>query len=503
MRLRSLRRAAGSRGVVSLGWSFADVIGSKVIVLATFLILARYLPPADFGVVALASTLIGSAIAALDSGYGGALIQRRRAGRDDFSTGFVLAGGLGLAMGLLLALGGAVSGWALGSEAVAWSFVGLAPVLLLHCVSIPHQSYLLRRGRMGVLARGRLWSVVVGSVCAVAWAVWRPDYRVLIVQQLATMLVFVGIVWTTSGWRPRLRFDRAVAADINRFSKYFWGWGLLVSVEKNADLWAIGASLGTAAVGIHSNTIRLAGIVYELTTAPAIRLILPAYARLQDAAPRLRRHILAVTTLLTGATTPVFVGLALVAPELVAVMLGPEWVQVGVLLPFFAIAGLMQAATMHDNQVTTALNRPDLVMRQTAVGLALLGAAVAAGLPFGLEGLALGMALRAVAVRLIAARMMAGLAAVPFGAWARCHLPATAAALAMTAAVLLAGVKGIIPADPVAAIAAKGLIGAAVYLPTVMLVFRDDLGRAWRTLAEAGRSAVPGPTRVEVPAGGG
>jgi O-antigen/teichoic acid export membrane protein len=58
------------RGGMQVLWSFIDVLGSKIIVLVTFVVLASYLDPHEFGMVAIATAIIGALIATMDASFG-------------------------------------------------------------------------------------------------------------------------------------------------------------------------------------------------------------------------------------------------------------------------------------------------------------------------------------------------------------------------------------------------------------------------------------------------
>src|SRR5260370_41964796 len=114
----------------------------------------------------------------------------------------------------------------------------------------------------------------------------------------------------------------------------------------------------------------------------------PAVARLQDDPERLKRRLLMACSVLARVSVPVLWGLAAVAPEFVAIVLGAKWVaatrtlqMVTLVVPLRMVSGLFNTAVAGGGRAGTALRNTGI----TAVvwpGRFLIGAF------WGAEGLA-------------------------------------------------------------------------------------------------------------------
>ena len=74
----------GALLVVGMRWT------DRLIGFVSTLILARLLLPEDFGIVAMASIIVGLIATLLDLGVGSALIQNKHAAREEFDTAWTL-----------------------------------------------------------------------------------------------------------------------------------------------------------------------------------------------------------------------------------------------------------------------------------------------------------------------------------------------------------------------------------------------------------------------------
>ena len=70
----------------NLIWRFAERVGAKGVSLIVSIVLARLLVPEAYGQVALLSVFLTIFGVFVDSGLGNALIQKKNADDDDFST---------------------------------------------------------------------------------------------------------------------------------------------------------------------------------------------------------------------------------------------------------------------------------------------------------------------------------------------------------------------------------------------------------------------------------
>ena len=113
----------------------------------------------------------------------------------------------------------------------------------------------------------------------------------------------------------------------------------------NGDNLVVTSTLGPASLGIYSRA-------YQLLVQPAVligsvsdKVLFPAMSRIQDDARRLTRAYVTVNSIIAAITLfPASVGLFVLAPEIVAIVLGPGWEAVALPLRIFAVVLLPRTA---------------------------------------------------------------------------------------------------------------------------------------------------------------
>ena len=86
----------------------------------------------------------------------------------------------------------------------------------------------------------------------------------------------------------------------------------------------IGRWWGAQAVGLYGCAYQLINIPTENLNFAAGEVAFPALSRVQDDPPRLRRYFLKGYSLVVGLTVPITIACALLANDLISVVLGPK-----------------------------------------------------------------------------------------------------------------------------------------------------------------------------------
>jgi O-antigen/teichoic acid export membrane protein len=381
------RRAARGTAVTLLGqWS------GFVLQMVSTVVLARLLTPRDYGIVAGVLVLTGLAELLKDLGLGAATVQRRELSAGQLNALFWLNTALGAVTATLVA-GAAplVAAFYSTPEATAVT-VALAVPFLFSGLSVQHQALLSRTLQFAALARIDLASRAVGLTAAVAAAAAGAGYWALVASPLVTAAVRAAGLWRTCRWRP----GRPAWADDMRSLLGFGGWtslfGLVNYFARNADNALIGRYSGTADLGIYSRAYQLLLLPVQQINAPVSRVALPTLSRLQDSPDRYRQFYATALTAITFVALPLIALMAVLAGEVVDILLGDDWRAAADVFQVLAIAGVTHPIAHANGWLYQSMGN---VRRQALWGIASRAVIVAgfvAGLPWGPYGVAVGYA---------------------------------------------------------------------------------------------------------------
>jgi len=348
-------RERAAKGIV---WSVAEKWGRAAIWFLTFVVLSRLLGPEAFGLVALASTFIAFVEVFLSQGFGAAIVQRADLVREHLDTAFWAT----VLIGSLLTVGGiAVS----GSVAAVFGEPNLGPVLrwlsisfILSALSSTQMAILRRQFAFKSLAVRSITATTAGGIVGVSLAFAGFGVWSLVVQSLAIGLVGVIVLWRASDWRPGFDLSMKHYKELFTFGAYVAGHNILQVLVRRSDDLLIGYFLGPTLLGYYAIGYRLVLVIIRAATGIINSVAFPTFSRLQDNPERMRRAFYEVTQYTSLLAFPVFIGLAILAPEVVPALFGEKWAPSIPVMQVLALMGILQSGLAFNGSVMKAFGKP-------------------------------------------------------------------------------------------------------------------------------------------------
>lgn len=456
------------RTLSGMKWSLLAEAGEALLALGIVMTLARLLTPAQFGQVAAAMIFVALADTVVRQGLGPALVQRFALNRRHLATGFALSLGAGLALaGVLFAFAPRLAALA-GAPDGAALLQTLALVTALTGFGVVSEHRLRRALRFRALAGASLLAKGLGYGCvAIALALAGQGAWALAGGIVAHQALFTLAVLALAPPRRGFGTRRREAGELMQTGAGFSALGLLGVVSGRTVNLIIARSLGADALGLFTRAQGLALAPARLS--PALSgVLLPAMARRQRRPARLRAATLDAVAMLSLAALPACAALALSAPQVVAVVLGPQWAGAAPVLSILALAGVLQLFNAIHVPVIRALGAVWRETRLRLLYLVLLAGAAWWAARFGLAAVAGAVALAWAVRHVLLVRLALALLDVRAATLWRRHLPGLWAGLWAGLGVLAAQAAhaGAWPAPAALALqmgAAAGAGAAAVY----------------------------------------
>jgi len=389
----------GGRAARGALWAGAAQAVALIARLAGLAVLARWLEPAAFGVVAMALVVVGGLGVFRDLGLSAVTVQRAERQPAQVSALFWvnLCAGVGLA-GLTWWVAPPV-GRFFGEPELPGLLGALGLGFVLSGATVQHQAMLQRKLRLGTLAAVEACGALGGVAAAIASALAGAGAWALVVQSLVDAgLVGVGC-WSTSGFRPgRPRRGLGLRADL-RFGGQLTGYRVFNFVARNADDLLIGRVYGSATLGLYNRAYALLTLPLRLLHGPLSGAALSALSRLQGQPARYRRAYLRLLQKIALVAMPLAAVMAVSTDWLVALVLGPHFGEAAELFRLLAPAALVQPVSAAMGWLFVTQGRGREQLRAGALGSGLALAAIVVGLPFGPAGVAASYAAVTVTVR--------------------------------------------------------------------------------------------------------
>ena len=430
----------GERGMMAAvvkgtGWTVVSRLGSQVFSIVSVTIVARLVAPEAYGLVGMAQVLIGFAGLFRDIGTAAAIVQRQDLDEELLSSVFWLNLALGAAVtAACLAIAPGVA-WFYRQPAVLPVFQALSLSFLIASCSNVHAALAMRRFQFARITAAELSGGAAGLLAAVTGALLGAGVWSLVAGALANAAVATLVFVAAVRWRPQARFSPAKLRALASFGLNLSGFNMVNYFGRNTDNLLIGKFLGATPLGFYGFAYNLMLYPVQAVAQTLGRVLFPAFARMQDDYQRLGHAYLRACAAIAFLTFPMMAGVAILAAEFVAVLLGPRWAPVAPVLRILAPVGLVQSVVTTVGHLYTTTGRTDLMFRWGSLASLLMVMSFVAGLPWGMLGVAaayaLVMMLMAVPLLWLAMRLIG----LPLRAMARTLQPVAACTAVMAAAV--------------------------------------------------------------------
>lgn len=331
-------------------------LSDRSIGLVSTVILARVLTPADFGLVAIAMTVVALIELMSAFGFDTALIQRQQVDRRHYDTAWTFNVLFGVTSSLLLLVLAYPAAHFYNDDRLVAILVALSISPLAqgfeNIGTVAFRKELNFRKEFAYMFSKRLAAFLV----TISFALYFRSFWALVLGTITGKLFSLWISYRLHPFRPRLSL--AASHDLLRFSKWLFLSNLVLFLQTRADGFILGRTVGSHVLGLYTMASEIAIMPATELVAPINRAAFPLYARLAPGLPAFRKKFRDVFGIICLVGIPAAVGVVSVAPVLVPVMLGSQWLEAIPLLQLFAISGLMGALQSNLFVVILALGRP-------------------------------------------------------------------------------------------------------------------------------------------------
>jgi O-antigen/teichoic acid export membrane protein len=378
----------------SVFWMVWSRGGVQILSFISTLLVARWLSPSDYGVMALVGIWTGTIAMVADMGLGWAIVQFPEVEEDEIESCFWLTLlTTSVAYLSLYTFAPAIAQW-FGSPQITEVLRISSVTLLLFAFRLVPDAMLRKRLALDKIAQAEMLSVAAAMpvMLVLAWngaGVWALVFS-SVVQAAIVVLALIAFY----PWWPRLQFSGRRLPAMLRFSVSAIGANLGWSVYSQIDSLIVGKLTNEQTLGLYAMAKQLAIMPVTKVSVVVNQLAAPVMARIQDEQDRMRTGFLRLVRLVTCLTLPLCVGLALVAGDLIPVALGDKWMPVTPLFQVFCLYALTHSVEVLLPPVLFARYRSGFLLKWTVALLVVMpGPFVAGTLWHGAFGAAVALAL--------------------------------------------------------------------------------------------------------------
>lgn len=363
-------RRLGMAVAKGAAWTVSFRMAQRLIGVVSTLLLARLLVPSDFGLIAMAMTLLALIEVVTVGEFSSAIIQNPNATRDHYNTAWTLSVLFGLTAALLLILFAQPAAIFFREPRLANVIYWLSVLPLLHglwnmgCVDFRKH---LEFRKDFILQVG---SKLSGFAVVVPLAFLTRSYWALVAGAIAGRVGGLALSYALHPFRPR--FSLRGTRELFGFSAWMMLNNAVNYLRLRGAHLVIGRLMSSQSLGLYTVSFEMANLPTSELAMPINRAIFPGYSKLQDDRVAMQRAFLRVLGLVALGTVPAGIGMASVAHLFVPAVLGSKWIEAVPLISLLAIGGTIYVLQVNIQSLYYATGRPKLKGLMTLLEIAVL-----------------------------------------------------------------------------------------------------------------------------------
>jgi O-antigen/teichoic acid export membrane protein len=314
------------KAVRGVPWTVLSYGANKAITVATTVVLARVLRPADFGLFTLALLAVIGLSLCNDLGLGGVLIVRQDLDRKALGTMLTLMILMAAAVAILLAAVAPLAALAFDEPRLRDILLALSPVVLLGGPNWFYEALLwreleFRRRFVALTAQSVSYSVTAIVLATVFDAgVWS-----LVGGQLVGVLIYGVTLFSVAPYHVRPAFERATARMFAGAGVGFLLQRVSGFLQENTDYLVVGRTLGSRSLGYYSMGYRMAELPYWGIADPVGKVTFAGFARMHARGEDVRPSFLPALRHVALVACPLGIVLSAAADPFTRTVFGTNW----------------------------------------------------------------------------------------------------------------------------------------------------------------------------------
>jgi O-antigen/teichoic acid export membrane protein len=469
-----------TRAATGTMWSGVGIAAGTMLQLARSMVFARLLQPADFGIVNLAGVFAQFVMIFANFGFAASVVHHDGLNRQDLSTCFwgnlAVDGAAALACCLVALVAGRLTDNAMLLPVVAL----LASQFVIVSLASVNQALLRRQFRYRELAIADFSGAVVTFaagyviVAVLHWGVYG-----LVGGMVLASLTSSTLLVTFLPWAPSFSFSRASLRRHLNFGRGILGVSVVTYANVNADRVVIGHLLSTTQLGFYEYAGNIPLQVVTRISQVFNDVIFSAVSSLKENVAEVRELLRKFYRYNSLLSFPVLVGIALVAPEFVAVAYGDKWLPIVPTIRLFCLYGVLQLYVQPFHSICNGMGLTHLPLRWMLIFLPVNLSLIWIGVHYGqLNGVVLMRSAMPLFVVLTLGVQVMRRVQVPWSTLVMATLPAVTGCTVMAAVVLV--IDRAMAARQHAELAhllVATLGGAVTYGAIMILFWRQELAK--------------------------
>ncbi len=370
-------------------WTTTAAIVRAALQIAQVTVLARLLSPEDYGLMAMVGVVLSFTALFADLGLNSAFVQRRDVTLEQRSSLFWLNVVLSVGLSVLVIAASPLLAWFFGDKRLSPLMMLSASTFVIGALGLQVRLAAEKELDFRPIMLLEIAAAVLGFVSSLSAAVSGWGVYSLVLGGIITAFSGTAFAWmfVARGWRPMWRLRMKDVRPYLRFGGTMVANNIVNQINMTVDLLLGGRLLGASQLGLYSVPRNLVLQLQFMVNPIITRVGFPLIAQVQNDVVRVGSIYLKTMNMTASTNAPLYVGIAVFAPEIVTIMLGDGWQASAPLLRVLAAWGFFRSTMNPVGSLLLGMGRADLSLKWNLALLLILPPVMWFGSQYGAAGL--------------------------------------------------------------------------------------------------------------------
>ena len=359
MEIESLRKST----LTGVFWKFFERIFAQLVSLIVSIVLARILGPEHYVSIGIVTIFFNFGNVIITGGLNTALIQKKEADPEDYSSVLCMSLILSIIVYLLLFFFSPLIAKLYNREELILIFRVMGIVLIVNSVKSVFSAYVSNKMQFKkfffVTLVGTSCSAVVGIVLALkGFGTWA-----LVFQQMSVAIIDTVMLGVFSGIRLRIQCSLERVKRLFKFGIGMFSASVISAVYEEASPLIIGLKFSPTHLSFYDKGKSFPSLINSACNDTLTAVLFPAMAKVQDN----KEMILSFTRRFIKVSSffvfPIMIGFFCIAENFVMVLLSEKWMPSVIYIRIFCIGYLLNFIQTGNLQAIKAIGRSDIILK--------------------------------------------------------------------------------------------------------------------------------------------
>ena len=270
-------------------WEILGKFGSQIISFLITILLARYLSPAEYGIMGMCMAVIGVAAVFMDLGFKSALIQSKSVTNQQYSTVFYINGAIAVFLFLCCFFAAQPLADFYRQPQITHLFKVLSLNFLFNGFCLVPSAILYKNLEFRKANLSSLIVAIVSGATGFLMAFKGFGIWSLVAQSLAYSGGLLVLYFVMAGWKPMVTFSINAIRPLWRYGNRMFASSILETIFTRVDTFIIGKCFSVDTLGYYSRAQGTDNMVRTVSANSILGVIFPYVAKYQNDKPFLKQ----------------------------------------------------------------------------------------------------------------------------------------------------------------------------------------------------------------------